>query len=54
MTRAIVDIAAPHISARSHHRRQERACEPEGIEADVTVVHASSQRRRSMRGAAKL
>ena len=37
MTKAIVDIAAArHRRARPHHRRQERACEFEGDEADVT------------------
>ena len=37
MTRGIVDIADParHRRARPHHRRQERACELEGAEADL-------------------
>jgi len=37
MTRAIIDIApfARDIGAWSGHRRQERACQPEGIQSDL-------------------
>jgi proteasome lid subunit RPN8/RPN11 len=42
MTKAIVDIAKPpwHRRARPHHRRQERSCELEGDEADMTYRSA--------------
>jgi RadC-like JAB domain len=37
MAKAVIDIATParHRRARPHHRRQERACELEGAEADL-------------------
>ncbi len=37
MTKAIIDIAssARHLGARSHHRRQERPCQPEGLAIDL-------------------
>jgi len=40
MTKAIVDIAAParRLRARLHHRREKRACEPEGLAADLASV----------------
>ena len=58
MTKAIMDIATParHRRARPHHRRQERACEPERAEADLNsaLIGRAAAAGRSACGSALL